>query len=338
MAQNEGRIAIEGALLRIAIWGVGAVGMGLASALADEDGKLVLLGRDPRTLEALATRGIERSGLMGERHVDATALRVESDPKILADDPPDWLLVCTKAFASSEIAARLEPLAAGMGTRTRLVLCQNGWGNEAPFLSFWPRERLAHARIITGFHRHAPHQVEITAHAAPIAFGSLFGHSIDGLGALADRVTRGGIPAEVRDDMESVLWAKMLYNCALNPLGALTNRRYGELTADAHTRELIRNVVEEIFEVLERANHRVDWPNAEAYLEVFYRDLIPPTAAHASSMLQDLRAGRPTEIEALCGAVEGLGARFDVATPVVSALARLVRLAEAREREPNSSC
>ena len=62
----------------------------------------------------------------------------------------------------------------------------------------------------------------------------------------------------------------------------------------------------------------------------FYAELIPPTAAHESSMLQDLRAGRRTEIEALCGAVERLGLRHRVETPVVSSLASLVRAAEQR--------
>ena len=70
------------------------------------------------------------------------------------------------------------------------------------------------------------------------------------------------------------------------------------------------------------------WSSAEDYLEVFYRDLIPPTRNHESSMLQDLRAGRPTEIEALCGAVERLAGELGVETPVVSALAILVRAAQ----------
>ena len=92
-------------------------------------------------------------------------------------------------------------------------------------------------------------------------------------------------------------------------------------------------VVGEIFDVLAHSGHRVPWPSATAYLDTFYRELIPPTAAHESSMLQDLRAGRQTEIEALCGAVERLAAQHDVETPLVSALARLVRLAERSHAE-----
>ena len=314
--------------MEIAIWGAGAVGIGLASALAGPGPPIRLIGRDPATLRALSEHGIQRSGLFGDLHVPPECLRIEADPACLSTRPPEWLLICTKAFASAEIAKTLESMPACRSAGTRVVLCQNGWGNEAPFLSFWPSERLFHARVITGFRRRLPGQVEITAHAAPIALGSVFGLPTRGLENLAERLTRGGIPAEVRDDMQSVLWAKMLYNCALNPLGALTDRRYGELAEQPLTRALIGHVVEEIFEVLSRTGYRVAWPTAAAYLETFYAELIPPTAAHESSMLQDLRAGRPTEIEALCGAVEGLAEEHGIQTPVVSALARLVRAAQ----------
>ena len=317
--------------MEIAIWGAGAVGIGLASALARPGTELCIIGRDPETLGALAREGIERFGLMGDVRIAPEALRLESDAKVLAAAPPEWLLVCAKAHSSAAIAATLEPIAATMEGRTRIVLCQNGWGNETPFLSYWPRERLFHARVITGFHRHRLHQVEITAHAAPIALGSLYDAPIECLEGLAEGLSSGGIPAEVRVDMESVLWAKMLYNCALNPLGALTNRRYGELAGAEPTREIIGEVVAEIFAVLDRSGHRVDWADADSYLETFYSELIPPTAVHESSMLQDLRAGRQTEIESLCGAVERLGEHHGVPTPVVSALARLVRAAEHRK-------
>jgi 2-dehydropantoate 2-reductase len=128
--------------------------------------------------------------------------------------------------------------------------------------------------------------------------------------------------------MRGVLWAKMLYNCALNPLGAIAGRSYGELVDEPTTRALLEEVIREIFMVLNAAGVEVAWPDAAAYLDTFYSELIPPTAAHESSMLQDLRAHKPTEIDALCGAVERLGSEHGVATPVVSALAALVRVAE----------
>lgn len=320
--------------MKVAIWGPGAVGLGLASSLADSEGRLRILGRSAETLADLESHGIQRTGLFGDVRVPPERLAIESSTGTLAEDPPDWLLICTKAFSCGEIARTLEPIAGELTMRTRLLLCQNGWGNERPFLEFWPQQRLFHARIITGFHRRSPHQVEITAHAAPIALGSIFGAHDDALGRLAERISAGGIPTQTTTDMRGVLWGKMLYNCALNPLGAIAGRRYGELVDDPTTRALLEEVVRETFVVLDAARVEVAWPNATAYLETLYSRLIPPTAAHESSMLQDLRAGRPTEIDALCGAVERLGSEHEIATPVVSALAALVRAAERGQVRP----
>ena len=316
--------------MKIAIWGTGAVGLGLASALARPKSRLQLLIRDDQTTAAIQSHGIERLGLFGEVRIPPEQLDVLREASAFAKDPPDWLLICTKAFSAREIASELGGFADRLTSKTRLLLCQNGWGNEAPFLSFWPKERLFHARIITGFHRRDPARVEITAHASAIALGSLFDGPIDLLEPLATGISEGGLPAETTEDMRGVLWAKMLYNCALNPLGALAGRRYGELVSDPNTKELLEEVVREIFSVLAAAGIDLAWPDASDYLETFYADLIPPTAAHESSMLQDLRAGNQTEIEALCGAVERLGTTHGIATPVTSALATLVRAAESR--------
>jgi 2-dehydropantoate 2-reductase len=316
--------------VKIAIWGAGAVGIGLASALARTGEELRILGREATTLQSLESLGLRRTGLFGERLIPPEQLIIGSDPTALVDDPPEWLLICTKAFATAEVANEMAPLASTLVGKTRLLLCQNGWGNEAPFLAYWPESQLFHARVITGFHRRQPHEVEITAHASPIALGSVFGTPISSLEDIARRITEGGIPAQTSEDMRAVLWAKMLYNCALNPIGALVGKRYGDLTENPATRALIEEVVIEIFQVLGAANISVPWPDAAAYLVTFYADLMPPTAQHESSMLQDLRAGRPTEIEALCGAVERLADRAGLETPVVSALASLVRAAERR--------
>ena len=316
--------------MQFAIWGAGSVGLGLASTLARPGERLRIIGRDPITCQALRKQGLLRTGLFGEHHVPPDQLSIETDPVCLTTDPPDWLLVCTKAFSTESIARTLEPLSAQIVDKTCLLLCQNGWGNEAPFLDFWPESRLFHARVITGFHRRGPREVEVTAHASPIALGSISGASIEPLEAVAQRISEGGLPAECSHDMRAVLWAKMLYNYALNPLGALVRKRYGALTANPATRAIVEEVVHEIFRVLDVIGIDVAWPNAAAYLETFHAELIPPTAEHESSMLQDLRAGRTTEIEALCGAVERLAESAGIETPVVSALAMLVRAAQDR--------
>jgi len=98
----------------------------------------------------------------------------------------------------------------------------------------------------------------------------------------------------------------------------------------------METIAREIFDVFEAAGIRTHWADAESYMEVFYRDLLPPTAGHESSMLQDLQAGRPTEIDALCGAVDRLARKFKISTPVNTALLALIRAVErnGRTRQP----
>jgi 2-dehydropantoate 2-reductase len=87
-------------------------------------------------------------------------------------------------------------------------------------------------------------------------------------------------------------------------------------------------VVAEIFGLLEVTGYETDWSSAADYLQHFFDVLLPPTAAHESSMLQDLRAGRRTEIDSLSGAVVELAREHGVQAPVNHALATLVHARE----------
>jgi 2-dehydropantoate 2-reductase len=86
----------------------------------------------------------------------------------------------------------------------------------------------------------------------------------------------------------------------------------------------------ETFAVMLAAGWRTHWSSAQAWLDDFTTRLLPPTAAHESSTLQDLRAGRRTEIDAISGAVVELAERHGVGVPVSRSVLALVRFLEAR--------
>ena len=128
--------------------------------------------------------------------------------------------------------------------------------------------------------------------------------------------------------MHAYLWTKVFYNAALNPLGALLGLPYGALAADADARAIMDDVITEAYAVARARGVRPGVPSAEAYRRLFYERLVPATADHRSSMLQDLERGRRTEIDAINAALATFGAAAGVPTPVNTTLTRLIRWRE----------
>jgi 2-dehydropantoate 2-reductase len=124
------------------------------------------------------------------------------------------------------------------------------------------------------------------------------------------------------------VWGKIIYNSALNPLGAILEVPYGKLAENDHTRELMNSIIDEIFEVLAALNQKTLWPDADTYRKAFYSQMVPTTALHHASMLQDIQRGRRTEIDALNGAVVKLGEQYHVDTPVNKVIVSLLKSKE----------
>jgi 2-dehydropantoate 2-reductase len=312
----------------VIVFGAGAVGLGLASALLAAGERVRIVARGP-TAAALCAHGLLRTGLFGRAEAEPGAFAVAEDAAALAG-VADFVLVATKAFDTEAAAEALARAAGVVGDRTRFVLCQNGWGSAERFARHFPPARVFSARVITGFRRPALHHVDVTVHAEPIRVGSLFGASAGEVAPLCAAIAKGGLPCEPSEAIVEDLWAKLLYNAALNPLGAILGASYGALGASPHARGVLEALAGETFAVMRAAGFRTHWPSASAWLTDFYARLLPPTAAHESSMLQDLRAGRRTEIDAITGAVVELAARHGVAAPVSGAVLALVRFLEAR--------
>ncbi len=317
--------------LRVWIFGAGSVGVGVATALLQSGARVSLLAR-PSTAKDLRTHGVRRSGFLGEAAFPPERVCVAEEIADLEDDP-DFVLVATKSF-DTEAAARALHGSGRVPNQTPIVLCQNGWGNERAFVAHFPKSQVWNGRVITGFTRVEPHHINITAHAEPIHMGSLFGEPGATLAPLCRAIDQGGIPCEPTETIATDLWAKLLYNGLLNPLGAIFEVPYGKLAAHAEARHTMEALAGEIFAVMEASGFDTHWQSAAEYLEDFYERLIPTTAAHESSTLQDLRAGRRTEIDALTGAVVRLGEEHAVPIPVNRTLLAMVRFIEDHRRGP----
>ena len=173
-------------------------------------------------------------------------------------------------------------------------------------------------------------QVEVTVHADAIHVGSLYCQDLSPLSGLCAAITAGGIPCQVVSDIGKDLWAKMLFNCPLNAVGAVLGLSYGALAESEHSRQVMETIIDEVFAVMDAAGMMSHWRTAGDYLLDFYGSLIPSTARHFSSTLQDLRAGKRTEIDALNGAVVELGKAHNVRVPANEVFYRLIKQLESQ--------
>ncbi len=321
--------------MKILIYGAGAVGLGIGSCLLKSGDEVDFIARDD-TVSSLHQHGLGRSGIFGEYHADPNSFHCYSSIKELPAQLYDYIIVSTKSYDSPPAAKDLSVHHYIIGTENKIILCQNGWGNAEAFASYFPKDRIYNARVITGFVRPEKHHVDITVHAEAIHIGSLFDADLAPIEYLCDSISKGDIPCEVTTEIGKDLWAKMLYNCALNPLGAILNVPYGELGEPVYTRDLMNCIVKEIFEVMKESGHKTHWECAEDYLETFYSKLLPSTAAHNSSMLQDIQLKKKTEIDSLNGAVLRLAEEFHIDTPCNLVLCNMIRFLEMNNRiEPS---
>jgi len=298
-------------IVKVLVFGAGAVGLGLSSFLLQAGHRVHLVGKE-QTVVALRKNGLKRQGIFGPAFFTPQQLTASSNLAETGRETFDFYLVCTKSFDTENSARQLKSESTLAHQKSPIVLCQNGWGNAEIFSRFFSPKQVYNARVITGFIRPEPHVVDVTVHAQPVHLGSLFDGNATHLQLLADALSLGGLPSAVTDDIGKDLWAKMLYNCPLNALGAVLQVPYGHLGEDENSRVLMERIVREVFQVMQGLGHASHWPSAGDYLKDFYENLLPSTYSHESSMLQDIRAGRITEIEALNGVIVREGRKLKI--------------------------
>jgi 2-dehydropantoate 2-reductase len=311
--------------LRFLVAGAGAVGSAFGGMLRLAGHEVALLGRNREHMRAISEGGLRLTGLWGERTAEGFDVLAGVDD--VAD--VDYVLVTTKSFDTASIMEEVAPSAPA----AQFVTLQNGLGNVEAVAERVGVERTIGGMVIIGFEITSPGVVAVTVFGGDVLVGrpcTPEGCGPDGSTArLASAFAAAGIPARTTDNIEGAVWGKVLYNCALNALGAVLRVPYGELAAPPAW-AVIEDIVREAFAVAREEGVRLAWAAPEEYLEVLASRQLPDTAAHRSSMLQDLERGRRTEIDHLNGAVARLGAERGVPTPVNAALATLVRFGEAR--------
>ena len=321
--------------MRICVVGAGAIGgfMGAKLALAGSD--VTLIARGPH-LDAIRAHGLK---LIMADGTELVATNTEATDDINAAGTHDVVILALKAHQIAAVAADLPAL---YGPGTSVVTVQNGipwWyfqkhGGEfdgrrlesvdpdGTLERYIPPERIIGSIAYPATDKPQPGVIKhVEGNRFPLA--ELDGSETDRVTRLAAVFTDAGFKSKVTADLRSQIWLKAWGNLSFNPISALTGATLVEICRFPETRALATAMMHEAQEIAHK-------------LGVTFRHTIEQRIAgaekvgeHKTSMLQDVEAGRPLELDALIGVVAELGRLTDTPTPSIDAVYASVKLMEA---------
>ncbi len=310
-------------MTKICVFGAGAIGGYIGARLAHKaEADVSLVARGPH-LAAMVAKGLTlRQG--GETFT--VRPRVTSDPKTLG--PQDFVIITLKAYALSSALDQIEPL---LGKDTAILFAQNGmpWWyfykhggpldgrrieSVDPGGKIW--ERLGPERALGSVVWQAAEMESpgVIAHAygdrLPIAEPS--GEKTARAKLLSKLLMSAGIKSPVRGNLRDEIWLKLWGNLSFNPVSVLTQGTLLQLATDKGTRKVIRDMMEEAQSVAIALGVKFSVDIDERI------GMAEKVGNHRTSMLQDVEAGRATELDALLGAVIELAQMVGIATPTLN--------------------
>ncbi len=313
------------------MFGAGAIGGFLAARLARSGAaEVAVVARGPH-LEAMRERGLR---LIDSDGASTARVGAGEDPSEFG--PQDYVFITLKAHSVPGAVDRIRPL---LGPGTCVVWAVNGlpwWyfhgiggdleGSRLETLDpggvQW--DGLGPDRILGCVVHPAAEIAEpgVVRHLGGDRFtlGEPAGGKSERAGALSAALRTAGLRAPVRPRIRDEIWIKLWGNLSFNPISALTHATLDVLCADPGTRGVARNMMLEAQAVGERLGARFA-------IDVERRiDGGAAVGAHRTSMLQDLEAGRPMEIDALVASVRELGLLTGIPTPTIDTVLALIRL------------
>ena len=299
--------------MRFLIAGAGAIGAYIGARMAQAGFDVTLFARGPH-LRAMQQNGVQVKSADGDfvaRPIIAGTLEEVGSV--------DVVFLGVKAHGLPQLAPRLKPV---LGPDTTVVSTQNGipWWYFQGFGGEWEGlrlERVDPGGVISSAIE-AQHVVgsivyfstEITAPGViqhiegnRISLGELDGSRSDRLRGIAEALIASGLRCPITARLRHEIWVKVMGNASLNPVSALTRATIVQMVRDPGVCSVIRSIMQEV----EAVSHTL---GMELPVSVDQRIAgAEKVGEHKTSMLQDLEAGRPMELEALVGAVVELGER-----------------------------
>ena len=298
---------------RVAVVGAGAVGCYYGGMLARAGVPVTLIGRAAH-VEAMRRDGLRLSSATFDEQV-----RVEASSDIAAVAGATLVLVCVKSTDTEPTGTELAP---HLAPDARVLSLQNGVDN-APRLQAVLRRAVAPAVVYVACEMGGPGHVRHLGRGELVIPADM--GAAPGLGSsdIVAEFARAGVPVELSDNVVGALWGKLLLNCGYNAISAIADVPYGRMVTLPGIAQTVHDVVVECLAVARALEVTIPgdvWAAVDR--------IATSMPAQVSSTCQDLRRGKPTEIDHLNGYIVREGERLGIAVPLNRALHALVKALE----------
>jgi 2-dehydropantoate 2-reductase len=229
---------------------------------------------------------------------------------------PDLIILAVKAYDLDEVMGQIEPV---MTDQTVILTLQNGIDTEDRLIARFQRDCVVGGVAFIYSKIAAPGLIDHYKKGA-VAIGELMGHESERLLQIRDLFTSAGIPCQLSKDIRRSKWEKMCWNCVFNPLTVLIDDKVSKALEHPEMMRVIHQIVAEVTAVSAAVKVPLpsDMPDRVVKWTQEIRDI-------HTSMYDDWKAGRQTEIRNLNGYIVDTGRAFGVPTPVNEALTAMIK-------------
>lgn len=304
---------------KFAVIGAGPVGGIVAAFLARGGYDVTLCDVVPSLLEPALNPGIL---LEGADNFQARVARITTRIDDLAADPPDVIFVTVKATALPLLASVLEKF---VSEGRYFISWQNGIDTERVLSQSLGVKSVMRAVVNFGSVPIGPSHIRVAFHHRPHFLQELDPASKEAAIGICNVLTECGLDTHHTDQIRNMVWSKTVNNSCMNPVCAVTGKTMFEVMNDPILVNLVDSLLKEGVAVA-RANEFALGPDYYP----FCVDYIKDAGHHKPSMLQDIEAGRRTEIDFINGKIIEYGARAGMPTPYNTTLRALVKALESK--------
>lgn len=297
--------------MKLAVVGAGAMGGSLAAHAARAGHDVTVVDAAPEVVAAVRDGGIEVEAPEGAFRAAVGATGEPAEVGVA-----DAVVLFVKAQHTAAAARSIAPL---VGPDTAVATLQNGWGNADRIAAEVARSQLVIGVTYNSCTARGPGRV-VHSGRGPTVVGPYSGDDLSRATAVAALLDGSGWAATATADVRTEIWRKLVLNCATLPTSALTRLPAGALGEPGALRDLVDAVAAEAVAVAVAQGLDVDVEERTAAIH----DVLARAGSGRASMLQDVLAGRKTEIETVNGAVVALGTELGVPVPLNRALVALV--------------